>query len=181
MRKHRWWGLCFLIVIFTAGCVAVPKDSARLSVRVTDGINRLQEQTEAIIKTVGNIERGILDEKWEEIYRKTEEAYRRKKSLATDAALSAEDRLNIATNAAAVREKILSEIAATEDKLIKTSRSNTASVVGMNEEVTKYLLSIQKLDEANKAMMDLLKQVSGVDVRELLGKAKNSVGKLSNE
>jgi hypothetical protein len=175
MRRRAFLLLTLVAALGLCGCPAIPKNAAALTAKVSEGILRNQAETERIIHTLAEVERGVLDDRWEEIYQSTETAYRKKKGMTSDAALSFDDRLNVATNAAAVRDGILKEISDIEANLISQSRANSQKVVEMNEEVHRYLLSLQSLQEANDDLSRKLQEITGVDVSGLVGKTRRAI------
>src|SRR5260221_4459233 len=128
---HKYLLLIISAVCFSS-CASIPKNGATISTRVSEGIGRMQTENEKVIKALADVERGVLDEKWESIYDKTEAAYRIKHNLTPTANLNREDRINIAVNATAAREEILNDISVTENNLLVQSRANAKTVVQMN-------------------------------------------------
>ena len=133
------------ILLFMTGCASVPKGTSFISYKVTEGIQRIQVENEKIIKAFADVERAILDEKWNDIYLKTEKMYFDKNKIPSPSQLTHDDRRKIATNAALIRENVLNEISMQENKLIKDTQSNTNTVVMMNDEVIGYLNSLKSI------------------------------------
>lgn len=177
MRRVLAWVLILWGALALTGCASIPKNGAALSARVSEGIRRNQTETEKIIRALGDVERGILDERWEEIYKKVEDAYRKKHNIATEGQLNFDQRLDVATNAAAVREQLLSEISLAENTLLEQSRVNSQKLLEMNDVVTNYLLSLKNYQEANEAMTGFVSQIIGVDLNRLRGKAEEATKK----
>jgi len=171
VRRVLTWVFIFWGTLALTGCASIPKNGAVLSARVSQGIERNQTETEKIIHALADVERAVLDERWEEMFKKVEDLYRQKHNIAADAPLNFEQRLAVAENATAVRERLRAEIAAIENTLLEQSRANSQKLVEMNNVVTDYLLSLKNLQEANEAMTGLVSQITGIDLTKLKGKA----------
>ncbi|MCK8600106.1 hypothetical protein [Desulfoferrobacter suflitae] len=164
-----------IVCILCAGCARVPKNAALLSSSVNGGITRLQAENEKVIRALGDVERGILDEKWEDIYRSAEKKYRSEMVITSSECLTEEQRLDITTIAAAAREEILAQIAAKEEELINDSRKNAQLVIGMNSKVQAYLLSLERLDASRHEISDLFNEITGVDPSLIVGTVEKAL------
>ena len=149
-----------------------------LSASVTQGIQRMEGQTEAMIEALANVERAVLDEGWENMYRSCEAKYRAKNALAADVALSEEQRIQIATIAAAAREQILALIAAKEAELKAQTQKNGQHVIDANHVVQEYLLSLQELDAARSKAEKSIADLTGIEVDKLSRTTERALQKL---
>lgn len=149
-------------------CTKVPQNGAMLADSVTLGIQRMEGQTEAMITALANVERSALDERWEEIYRSSEAKYREKSQLPAATALNEDQRIAVATIAAAAREEILSTIAAKEAELKAQSLQNARQVIEANRAVRDYLMSLQDLDEARAKADKTIAELTGIEVSKLV-------------
>ena len=171
-------GFILVVVTLMFGCSSIPENGAALNSQVSVGISRMHSQTEAIITALAEIERGILDENWEEIYRRSEEKYRRDERIAENIPLTQEQAIDIATIAAAVRENVLNDISSKEAELKDASRRNADTVIELNETVTNYLLSLQSLEEAKSNATELLTEITGVDVSGLVNLSRRAIDRI---
>ncbi len=163
----RFWLTIFLGATLM-GCASVPPGAASLAEQLGTGIQRNQTEVEKIIHQFADVERAVLDEKWEGLYADVEKRYLAKRGLASTA-MKQEDRRKVAANAAKVREDLLSEIATIEAGLIASSQKNTKQLTDMTVELQKYLLSLQTLDESRGKVNALVQGVTGVNVQSLSG------------
>lgn len=167
--------IIFLFAFCLSGCLSVPKNASILSASVNQGIEKMQIECEAIIKTLGDVERGVLDEDWEDIYRKVEQKYKAAYSLADDHVFTEDERIDIATGAAAVREDLLKVIQDKENELIAKTRENSYKVIEINKEVQNYLLSIEKHDKATSEISRLTQSLTGIDPKGIIGTVGNNI------
>ena len=158
-------------VFLTSGCTTVPRNGALLAAKVGEGIQRNQTETEKVIAALAATQRAILDEEWDNLYVKVETGYMGKNGITEGAALTQDDRNNIAANMSKVWEELSDAIDAKEQELVAQSRVNTAALVEMNETVQRYLLSAEKLDESRTAIVGKLSAITGVDFSGLGGLA----------
>lgn len=168
--------ILFLLVVPLAGCSTVPKNGSVLNQKVSEGINKNQVEVEKIIKALANVERAILDQEWDNIYIKVEKAYITKHSVAATASLTQDQRKAIAANAAKIYYDLLGEIATIERTLVAQTQTNSKTLVEINDEVTKYLLSVEKLDLATSNIKNKLASLAGIDLSIISGLAKNLIG-----
>lgn len=150
------------------GCTKVPQNGAMLSASVTLGIERMEAQTEAVIKALADTERGILDEKWETIYRSCESKYRKKYDLAATSPLSPDQQFEVATIAVGARDKILMTIAKEESELSARAQTNAKHVIDANRAVQEYLLSLQELDAARRNAEHTVTDLTGIELGKLV-------------
>lgn len=167
-----------LSMLTVAGCTKVPENGAMLSASVTIGIQRMAGQTEAMISALAAVERAILDEGWEHIYRKAEAGYRKKHALDAQVQLNKEQRIAIATIAAASRDEILTQIAGKEAELKAQSQSSAQHVIEANRAVQEYLVSLQGLDASRAKAEKTISSVTGIDVDKLVNAGKKALAKL---
>jgi len=66
VRRVLTWVFIFWGTLALTGCASIPKNGAVLSARVSQGIERNQTETEKIIHALADVERAVLDERWEE-------------------------------------------------------------------------------------------------------------------
>lgn len=170
--------LILVPLFFVIGCSSVPQNASILSEHISVGITKAQEETEKIINTLAEVEFGVLDEKWETIYKDSEQLYRNQEGLSKSDTLSEENRIDIATIAAGHRENILKMIDEKKNALINKTRTNTQKLIGLNETVRKYLLSLEALDKSNQQANELINGIIGVDVKNIIGAAKEAISKL---
>ena len=167
--------LIIILIPFLFGCKAIPKKASILCISVNQGIERMQSETENLIITLGDVERGILDEKWEDIYLKIEDKYREEKGLSSDTILSQNQRIDIATGAVSVREDLLKAISDKENELIAQTRKNTQKVIDINTKVQNYLLSIENYENATDRISKLTEEIAGFNPKSILGTIDRSV------
>lgn len=168
--------ILLLVVVPLAGCGTVPKNGSVLNQKVSEGIQKNQLEVEKIIKALADVERAILDQEWDNIYVKVEKAYMTKHSVATAASLTQDQRKAIAANAAKTYYDLLGKIAAIERTLVAQTQANSKTLVETNDEVTKYLLSVEKLDVATSNIKNKLASLVGIDLSSISGLAKNLIG-----
>lgn len=176
--------LFIIVIIVGGGCATIPKDASVLSESVNRGIDSMQTQCEVIIKAMGDIERAILDEKYDEICDSAEAKYRRSNNIPGDQMLSSENWKDLTVIIISVRENILAEIEDKENNLIELTRLNAMQVQSINGEVQRYILSLEKYDEATTQISALTKRVVGIDPKKLLGTVEHkllSINQLINE
>lgn len=168
--------ILFLLIVPLFGCSTTPQNGSVLNQRVSDGIERNQVEIEKIIMALGDVERAILDQEWDNIYAKVEKAYMAKNSIATEMSLTQEQRAAIAANAAKTYYDLLEKISSTERTLINQTRANSKTLVDANDEVTKYLLSVEKLESASNNIKEKLSSFVGLDLSSITGLAKSLIG-----
>lgn len=134
-----------------------------LNSHVSTGIIENQANVEALIHALADVQRGILNHRWEEIYTTVESQYRTTAGLTEFAPLNLEQRLEIATIAASARDMISQEIIRQENCLLTDSRLNTALLVEVNETVTLYLSSQEELADAKEAVNRKLNEITGLN------------------
>lgn len=171
LRRLRLLLPFFLAVLFTAGCSTIPENGALLAAKLTEGIERNQTETEKIIAALAETQRAILGEKWKSIYKAIEDAYMEQQGVADGKDLTHDQRRAIAVRAGNVWEKLRADIDAVESSLIKQSRANTAQLMEINSTIQKYLLSLEKLDASQRAVISKLEGVTGVNFSSLTGLA----------
>lgn len=170
--------LCALVIPCLVACASTPKNGALLASQVTVGIHRMEAETEAMITALGNIERAVLSEAWEELYRSSEAKYRAQEGLPPNAPLTEEQRIDVATVAAKVREDVLVAIADKEQSLKASARENARRVTELNQTVEAYLMSLEELEAAKAKAKGLVAQITGIDVASLVNESKRALDKL---
>jgi hypothetical protein len=167
--------MCLLLV---SACASIPKDAVVLSSSVTDGIKKMQAENEKAILSLSDVQRGILDENYENIYASVEAKYRTIKAIPVVTALSQDQLMDVTANVIGVRDKVLKDIQDKEDALLKKSRANSAKVIKINGHVQEYLQSLSDLNDANDKIKKLLIDTTGVDVGKVSAFIKNQVTSL---
>ncbi|MDS1310086.1 hypothetical protein [Marinobacter xiaoshiensis] len=169
--------IVFLLMILSlVGCSTIPRNGSILNQQVSDGIIRNQIEVEKIIKALADVERAILDKEWDSLYVKIENAYIAKHSVADGASLTQDQRKSIAANASKVYFGLLHKISDVEKSLISKTNANSKILIEINDEVSRYLLSIQELAEAKININNKLSNMTGVDLSNISGIAHNLVG-----
>lgn len=163
-----------LAVISLFGCTSIPENGSMLNQKVSEGIARNQIEVEKIIKALADVERAILDEEWGTIYEKIETEYVTKHRIQPP--LTPEQRRAIAANAAKTYYGLLKQISSIEHTLVSQTRANSEALIAMNDEVSKYLLSVESLDAARKNVESQLKAIVGIDMSSISGLANTLVG-----
>ena len=163
-------------VFLIAGCSTIPENASILNEKVSEGIKRNQVETEKIITALADVQRAILDEEWDNLYQKIEEKYMSSKNITDPSALSQGDRRRIAANAAKTYYGILNKINSKEKILKLQSRQNAEKLIETNDEISKYLLSVVRLDEARANVVQKLGELTGVNISELDGFTKSLIG-----
>ena len=158
-----------------AGCPSIPEGAAALSEQVGVGIERMQEENEKVIRALADVQRGIVDEAWERMYRDAEAQYRHDEGLAAGDVLTEEHRIDVATAAAGLKDDLLAEIKAKEDALLVQSQQNAQQVKALNDTVQDYLVSLEQFRAAREKARELVEQIVGVDVSELGEAAKKAL------
>ncbi len=172
----KWALLLFACVVLT-GCAGIPENAALLSEKINAGITRMHEENAKVITALADVERAILDEHWEQLYAKVEQQYMQKMTIADASAFSQNDRRAITATAATARQDILNDINAKESELLAKSARNRDTVISINNEIRRYLVSLEKLDAARENTKALLSDIVGVDLSSMKGLVK---GKLSS-
>lgn len=166
----------FLVTLLLVGCSSIPKHASILNQQVSEGISKNQTEVEKIIKALADVERAILDQKWDMIYAKVENAYIRRHALADAASLTQDQRRAVAANAAKTYYDLLDKISEIERVLVSRTRANSNTIIEINDEVTKYLLSLEELDVAKSNINSKLSNILGVDLSSISGLANNLIG-----
>jgi len=99
-----------------------------------------------------------------------------RKSIADPSNLTQDDRKKIAANAAKTYYDLLDEINSKENELKLQSRQNAEKLIEINDEISKYLLSLEKLDDARNNVVQKLGELTGIDFSKLDGLAKKLIG-----
>lgn len=167
--------LCFFIVSLM-GCSSIPKNGAILNQKVSEGISKNQTEVEKIIKALADVERAILDQEWDHIYVKIEKAYMTKNSIASGTALTQDQRKAIAANAAKIYYDLLGKISSVEATLKSQTQANSNTLIEINNEVTKYLLSVENLDSATSNITEKTSHLLGINITSISGLANKLIG-----
>lgn len=178
--RSRWRRYILMLPVLLAallvnGCSTIPKNGALLAAKLGEGLERNQAETEKIIVALADTQRAILGEKWKPLYKTIEEAYMTKHGVADARDLTQDQRRAIAVQSGNVWEKLRGEIDAVEAGLIKQSRANTAQLVEINSTIQRYLLSLEKLDASQRAVLGKLEGVTGINLSSLTGLAEKLV------
>jgi hypothetical protein len=182
--KRNLIALCILTMclLLVGACASIPKDTVVLSSSVTDGIKKMQIENEKVIKALSDVQRGILDENYGNIYASVSKKYLVKHPILPGTVLTPKQQMDrqmaVSANVTAIRDKLIKDIQGKEDALLKQSRANSAKVIEINEYVQKYLQSLSELKEANDKIRKSLKDITGVDVGKISESIKNKVGSL---
>lgn len=174
MRKVTLF--CVLTALLLAGCSSIPENGSMLNQQVSEGVGKNQTEVEKIIKALADVERAILDQEWNTIYVKAENAYMKKHSVSDAASLTQDQRRAIAVNAAKTYYDLLDRISEVEKQLVSKTRANSNAIIGINNEVTKYLLSVEELDAARSNIKTKLSTMAGIDLSNMSGVANNLIG-----
>lgn len=178
--KRNLITLCIvaMCLLLAGACASIPKDAVVLSSSVTDGIKKIQIENEKVIKASSDVQRGILDENYENYYDAVEDKYRATKGILPATALSQDEQMDVTAHIITVRDNVLKDIQDKEDALLKKSRANSAKVIEINKHVQEYLQSLSDLKEANDKIMKLIIDTTGVDVGKVSEFVKNQVKSL---
>lgn len=131
-----------LAMLLIAGCYKIPRNASILNEKVSEGIRRNQVEIEKVITALADVQRAILDQEWDNIYPKIEQKYMSSKSIGDPSNLTQDDRKKIAANAAKTYYDLKNEINMKENELKLQSRQNTEKLIEINDEISKYLLSL---------------------------------------
>ncbi len=175
MKFKLLLSLLFSVVI--VGCTNVAKNGALLNQSVSDGIQSYQMEVEKIIVALGNTERTVLDNNWDTIYAKVEKKYATKHSIDVTNMTHVERR-KIAAIAAQAYFSLLENIKLIENTLITKTRENAEQLVETNNEISKYLLSIEKLEATRNNIKGELKKIIGIDFSKLQGLGQKLIGEM---
>ncbi len=165
-----------LSAMLMAGCSSIPENGSILNQQVSEGIVKNQAEVEKVIKALADVERAILDEEWDTIYLKVENAYLKKNSVADSASLTQDHRRAIAANAAKIYYDLLNEISKLEIDLVSKTRNNSNILIRINDEVTKYLLSLEELEAAKSNIINHLSTMTEIEFSDMSGLAQNLIG-----
>ena len=154
------------ILMFMTGCYSIPKNSSLVG-EVDGAIVVMQEENDKLIKALGDVQRAILDDKFEQIYANVESKYRKKNNIPAGTLLTSEQNLDVTANVIAVRDLILAEIAGKEKQLYEQSHANFNKLRTINAAVKEYLDSIQSLKEARSEATRKLGEITGIDFKEI--------------
>jgi len=178
-KMKKYFGCPTLLIIpfwlFFSGCATYSQNAAFVSHQVTEGIQRIQEENEKVIVALAETQRAIFDEKWDDIYATVEKKYMDNNKMTSDSPLKFEDRKKIAATAAQIREDILNIIAQKEGDLLNKSRSNTKTVIGINDEVTRYLNSLEDIGKVRSRIKDHFKNIIGINTDGLRDAVKQKL------
>lgn len=166
-----------LLIMPLAACSNVPENGSVLNSMVSQGIAKNQLETEKIIKALADVERAVLNEKWDDIYEKTEAKYVADRGLNVNS-LTHEQRRAIAANSSQVYFSLKAEIATIEAGLVAQTQANSNAIIAVNDTVTEYLLSLEKLDVATGKIRNKISSVTGIDFSVIIGKAVELISKL---
>ncbi|MCK4824874.1 hypothetical protein KA005_54485 [bacterium] len=165
-----------LAMLLIAGCSKIPRNASILNEKVSEGIRRNQVEIEKVITALAEVQRAILDQEWDNIYPKIEQKYMSSKSMTDPSDLTQDDRKKIAANAAKTFYDLKDEIDSKENELKLQSRQNAGKLIEINNEISKYLLSLEKLDDARNNVIQKLGELTGIDFSKLDGLAKKLIG-----
>lgn len=168
--------LNLLAMFLIIGCYKIPRNASILNEKVSEGIRRNQVEIEKVITALADVQRAILDQEWDNLYQKIEQKYMSSESIADPSTLTQDDRRRIAANAGKTFYDIKNEISLKENELKLQSRQNAEKLIEINDEVSKYLLSLEKLDEARNNVVQKLGELTGIDFSKLDGLAKKLIG-----
>ena len=140
MRKTIFVSMVAYVMFFT-GCVQIPQAAIDVNRQVSTGISSLGDNGQEMVRAWEETAYMVLDEKWGQIYKKAESAYRSKKGIAAGTTLSAQQREDVAGVATLVRDEIRKKIRAEADNMRSIISSNTKSTLEANESITNLLIS----------------------------------------
>lgn len=167
------------LITLSVGCGTISKNASVLNKKVSEGIQKNQSNFEIIITNLANIERKALSDGYATIYDKTEDTYRNKisKPRGGAAQLTPSEIRDIAVIFGKTYFDLKEEIDSKEKQLILQSQQNSEKLIQMNDMVTRYLLSLEKMDSAKKNIANQVGKLTGVDLPSLIGIVR---GKIDN-
>ncbi len=169
--------IILLVPLALAGCgSSLPQNGSTLNQKVGEGIQKNQVEVEKIIMALADVERSILDQEWDNVYLKVEGAYMAKNAVPSAALLSQDQHQAVAADAAKTYYSLRGKITAIERTLIAQTQSNSKTLLEINDEVTKYLLSVQELDSAADNIDEKLESLVGINLSGISGLAKSLIG-----
>ncbi len=167
-----------LVVVPLTGCASnnlVQKNGSSLNQKVGEGIQKNQVEIEKMIRALADVERAVLDQGWDNVYSRVEKSYMAKHAVTAEASLAQDQRTVIAASAAKTYHNLRGKIAAIENTLISQTRSNSKTIVEINNEVTKYLLAVRNLDSASSNIESKLASMVGINLSGISGLAKSLI------
>lgn len=168
--------ILLLLAISLFGCTSIPQNGSILNQKVSEGITRYQIEVEKIIKALADVERAILNEEWDTIFAKVEKAYMVKHNITSESTLTQIQRRAIAANAAQTYNNLINDIAIIEQTLVSQTQANSKTLIAVNDEVTKYLLSVEELDSARSNITKKIAGIVGIDLTSISGQAEKLIG-----
>ena len=170
--------LCTFVLLL-AGCSTIPKNASKLSATLTEGIKKNGTECEKIIVALADVQRAILNEKWDDIYARVEKKYFDSRNITDAKTLTEADRRRIAANAAKTFYDLKEDIAAKEKALKLQLQENTTRLVEINDSIQGYLLSLEKLDQSRSAVTKKVSELAGVDLSSLSGYADKLIAQIN--
>ena len=178
LRSSRLCALLLAIAAATGCSASVPSQGALLSEKINQGLTRIEQENEKVIAALADVERAILDQRWEQLYASVEQAYLTKHAVAAPA-LTQDDRRKITATASEARQAILDAINAKQAELVARARANTDAVIELNDAIRRYLLSLEELDATQRQITAQLGALTGFDLGGLRGMAEDKLGALT--
>lgn len=152
------------MVISLTACSTVPKEASLLNDKVSTGIQTYQANVEQIIKQFAASQRAFKDKIWSKLYDDVQAEYIKKHNIADASKLSNYDHKYIARQTQDGFNLLVAEINEKEAALISQSKSNANALITANDEVTKYLMSLETHDESRQKVRESLSKITGIDL-----------------
>jgi len=148
-----------VLALSAIGCAQVPMAAVDTSRQVSGGISMLGDNGRELVDAWEEMAYAMLDERWPQVYRKSDEAFRKRRGLTPAQALSVQQQEDLAGVATLVRDDARKNIRAEADKMRKVIAANAKVTLEANESVTAHLIST---NAALGAQQGALKQVGGL-------------------
>ena len=139
---HPTLRLFFVVPIaFLTACAQVPISAIDVSRQVSTGISSLGTNGQDVVTAWEEVALAFLDERWSQIYKRADSEYRKKRQIATSAALTADQVEEVAGVATLIRDDARKNITAKANEMRKVISGNAKTALEANESVTQLLIS----------------------------------------
>ncbi|MBK7955788.1 MAG: hypothetical protein IPK02_18650 [Candidatus Accumulibacter sp.] len=151
--------LLLVLSVLIAGCAQIPQAAIDVNRQVSSGISALGQNGQDLIAAWEETGYAILNDRWSQIYKNADTAYRTKKNIVIGTALTAQQQEEVAGMAVLVRDAVRTKIRDEASILRKTVSSNTAITLEANDSITALLISANSVLSGQQSA---LKQVVGL-------------------
>lgn len=128
------------VALLTA-CAQVPISAIDANRQVGTGISSLSANGQDAVAAWEEVALALLDERWGQIYKRSDSEYRKKRQIAASSALTADQAEEVAGLATLIRDDARKKIIGKANEMRKVISGNTKTTLEANESVTQLLIS----------------------------------------